>query len=109
MTYNEFKAKAAFGYEVTASTTQVVVRVFVRLRNGGNEIVNVGATMDRQFNEMQMWDARVQGTQQPIGWDSLVRSAKRMLFYHILAALRIDDMPDLKDEEIETALSELNP
>lgn len=108
MTYNEFKAKAAFGYEVTASTTQVVVRVFVRLRNGGNEIVNVGATMNRQFNQMQIWTAMVQGTPQPIGWDSLIRSAKRMLFYHILAALRVDDMPDLKDEEIEAVLAELN-
>jgi hypothetical protein len=108
MTYNEFKAKAAFGYEVKANHTQVVVRVFVKLREGGKQIVNVGATMDRQFNEMKMWDASVQGTLQELNWDSLIRAAKRMLFYHILGALKIEDIPDLRDEDIETVLSELN-
>lgn len=107
MTYREFRDSVAFGHEVQEDATEVVVRVFVKQRNDDKLVANVGGRMERQSIEIKVWDALVQGTVQPLSWDVLIRGAKRMLFYHILANFQIENVPDLKDHEIEIVLSEL--
>ena len=104
MNYSEFSRLVTLCSEVSEGALDVSVRVKVRLRSNGHLVANVGARMDRQFNEGQMRDALIQGTLQPLGWDTLVRGAKRMLFYHILASFKIENVPDLKDAEVDTVL-----
>lgn len=104
MTYSEFSQRVVFDSEVVESDNKVVVRIRFKLRDDGRVIETFDATMDRTFNGSAMHDAFVLGTPEPLSWDNLVRNVKRMLFNHILANYRIENVPDFTDLELDTLL-----